>query len=118
MFFLVGVGEREREITLCLAVLLSAWAEREGQSMRLTKTGLPSDSCSLPGHVSKDYALLAWQFAQLLELSVISSVASGEDVENSSRQNKCLWHSVRKCYSWLNTPDLRGALISALIVCL
>lgn len=48
MFFLVGL----KEITL--AVLLSAWAEGKGQSIRLSKAGLPSAVCSLPGHVSKD----------------------------------------------------------------
>lgn len=47
-------SERERENILCLAVLLSAWTEREGESIRLSKTGLPSDTFSLPGHVSKD----------------------------------------------------------------
>lgn len=58
LFLLQGKVHRDvfpcglKEITL--AVLLSAWAEGKGQSIRLSKAGLPSDMCSLPGHVSKD----------------------------------------------------------------
>lgn len=93
---------------------LSAWAERKGQSIRLSKTGLPSDMCSLPEHVSKDFALLAQQFAQLLGQTVIPSLAFGEMWRTpAGKINVC--SPVRKCASWLNSPDLSWALISVLI---
>lgn len=86
-----------REITLCLAVSRSAWAERERQSTRFPKTGLPSDLCSLPEHISKDFALLAQQFAQLLGQTDIPSLAFGGDVENPSRENKHLQRCEEVC---------------------
>jgi len=49
-----------------------------------------SDAHSLPEHESKDYSVLAW----LLGQNIYPSVAFWEDVENSSRAHKHLWHSM------------------------